>query len=239
MPDALSRRLGILSILLGLTSLALLALSAWGFRAGGWPWPQAYDFAGWAAWAALAGVIIALVGLVIWLRRRRGGAGAVLLGLILSLPVAGLGAAFEIAARTTPPINDISTDTDDPPVFWFTATPSDYPAQNAEPQRAAYPEVRPLELPLAFDRAFAAALALVEDRGWEVLSADPAERQIEAIARSRLFGFEDEVAIRITESDTGSRIDMRSRSRLGQIDRGANARRIEAFLSDLEARTPN
>jgi hypothetical protein len=137
MPDALSRRLGILSILLGLSSLALLALSAWGFRAGGWPWPQAYDFAGWAAWAALAGVIVALVGLAVWLRRRQGGASAVLLGLILSLPVAGLGAAFEIAARTTPPINDISTDTEDPPVFWFTATPSDYPAQNAEPQRAA------------------------------------------------------------------------------------------------------
>jgi len=69
-----------------------------------------------------------------------------------------------------------------------------------------------------------------------VLSADPAESQIEAIATSRLFGFEDEVAIRVTETDTGARVDMRSRSRLGQIDRGANARRIEAFLSDLETR---
>lgn len=236
MPDTLARRLGLLSILLGAASLALLAVSVWGFRAGGWPWPQAYDLAGWAAWAAGAGVIAALAGLVVWLRRRNGGAGAVLLGLILSLPVAGLGAAFEITARTTPPINDISTDTEDPPVFWFTATPSDYPAQNAGPQRAAYPDVRPLEMPLPVDDAFAAALALVEARGWEVLSADPAESQIEAIATSRLFGFEDEVAIRVTETDTGARIDMRSRSRLGQIDRGANARRIEAFLADLETR---
>lgn len=236
MPDTLARALGFLSILLGVASIALLAVSVWGFRAGGWPWPRAYDLAGWGAWTAGAGVIAALAGLVVWLRRRRGGAGAVLLGLILSLPVAGLGAAFEIAARTTPPINDISTDTEDPPVFWFTATPSDYPAPNAEPQRAAYPDVRPLDLPVSADEAFAAALALVEERGWEVLSADPAESQIEAIARSRLFGFEDEVAIRVTETDTGVRIDMRSRSRLGQIDRGANARRIEAFLSDLETR---
>lgn len=236
MPDTLARRLGLISILLGVASIALLGVSVWGFRAGGWPWPQAYDLAGWGAWAAGAGVIAALAGLVVWLRRRNGGAGAVLLGLILSLPVAGLGAAFEIAARTTPPINDISTDTDDPPVFWFTATPSDYPAQNAGPQRAAYPNVRPVELPVSVDDAFAAALALVEERGWEVLSADPAESQIEAIARSRLFGFEDEVAIRVTETDTAARIDMRSRSRLGQIDRGANARRIEAFLSDLEMR---
>lgn len=236
MPDTLARPLGFLSILLGVASITLLAVSVWGFRAGGWPWPQAYDLAGWGAWTAGAGVIAALVGLVVWLRRRRGGSGAVLLGLILSLPVAGLGAAFEIAARTTPPINDISTDTEDPPVFWFTVTPSDYPAQNAGPQRAAYPDVRPLDLPVSADDAFATALALVEERGWEALSADPSESQIEAIATSRLFGFEDEVAIRVTETDSGARIDMRSRSRLGQIDRGANARRIEAFLSDLESR---
>lgn len=152
---------------------------------------------------------------MVLLRRRKGGAGAVLLGLVLSLPVAGLGAAFEIAAGTTPPINDISTDKEDPPVFWFTATPSDYPASNAEAQQGAYPDVRPLEMQVSEDEAFAAALALVEERGWEVLSADPAESQIEAIATSRLFDFEDEVAIRVTETDKGTRIDMRSRSRLG------------------------
>lgn len=236
MPDTLTRALGAVAILLGLASLVLLAVAVWGFRTGGWPWPQAYDLAGWGAWAAGGGTVAALAGLAVWLRRRNGGAGAVLLGLILSLPVAGLGAAFEIAARTTPPINDISTDTEDPPVFWFTAMPSDYPASNAEPQRAAYPDARPLDLSLAPDEAFAAALGLVQERGWEVLSADPAEGQIEAIATSRVFGFEDEVAIRVTETDTGTRIDMRSRSRLGQIDRGANARRIEAFLADLEAR---
>lgn len=236
MPDTLARPLGFLSILLGVASIALFAVSVWGFRVSGWPWPRAYDLAGWGAWAAGAGVVVALTGLVVWLRRGTGGVSTVLLGLILSLPVAGLGAAFEIAARTTPPINDISTDTEDPPVFWFTVTPSDYPAQNAELQHAAYPDVRPLEVALSLEAAFAGALALVEERGWEVLSADPDESQIEAIARSRLFGFEDEVAIRITETDTGARIDMRSRSRLGQIDRGANARRIEAFLSDLATR---
>lgn len=233
MHDTLTRRLGLLSTLLGLASFALLAVSAWGFRAGGWPWPRAYDLAAWGAWTAAAGVIVALVALLKWLLERRSGALVALLGLILSLPVAGLGAAFEIAARTTPPINDISTNTEDPPVFWFTATPSDYPTQNAEPQRAAYPHVRPLELPLSFDDAFEMVLALVNARGWEVLSADPEESQIEAIARSRLFGFEDEVAIRVTETDAGSVIDMRSRSRLGQIDRGANARRIAAILADL------
>jgi uncharacterized protein (DUF1499 family) len=239
MTDSLTRGLGLIAILLGFASLVLLATAVWGFRAGGWPWPQAYDLAAWAAWAAAAGVMIALAGLAVWLRQRQGGAVLVLLGLVLSLPVAGLGAAFELAARTTPPINDISTDVEDPPVFWFTVTPTDYPAANAELQRAAYPKVQPVELPLSFDEAFAVALALIEDRGWEVLSADPAESQIEAIAKSRLFGFEDEVAVRVVETDSGARIDMRSRSRLGKIDRGANARRIEAYLADLETRALN
>jgi len=135
MRDTLTRALGAVAILLGLASLVFLAVAVWGFRAGGWPWPQSYDLAGWRTWAAAAGVIVALAGLVVWLRRRNGDAAAVLLGLTLSLHVAGLGAALEISARTTPPINYISSDTENPPVFWFTATPSDFPASNAEPQR--------------------------------------------------------------------------------------------------------
>ena len=160
---------------------------------------------------------MALAGLVVWLRNRKSGGLVVLLGLLLSLPVAGMGVGFDLSARMTPPINDISTDTQDPPVFWFTVTPTDYPSANSELQRTAYPDVRPLDLDLPFDDAFALALALVEERGWQVLSADLDESQIEAIATSRLFGFEDEVAVRVTETDNGIRIDMRSRSRLGRL----------------------
>lgn len=237
MRNVISNRLGLLAILCGLASIAFVGVAVWGFRQGGWPWPQSYRVATWGAWVALAGCLAALVGLMVWLRNRKSTGFAVLLGLVLSLPVAGMGIAFDMAARMTPPINDISTDTQDPPVFWFTATPTDYPSANAEPQSAAYPGVRPLDLDLTFDDAFGLALALVEERGWLVLSADPDESQIEAIATSRLFGFEDEVAIRVTETDSGTRIDMRSRSRLGQVDRGANARRITAFMSDLDARS--
>lgn len=239
MRDAAATRIGWSAILLGLASILLLASSAFGRRQGLWPVLRALDVATWGAWAAIAGAALAVAALGLWLARRRGGGGIAALGLVLALPVLIAAGAWQYATLTTPQINDISTDTEDPPVFWFTATPSDYPASNAEPQRAAYPDVRPLDLPLPVDDAFTEALALVEARGWEVLSADPAESQIEAIATSRLFGFEDEVAIRVTETDTGARIDMRSRSRLGQIDRGANARRIEAFLADLETRAPN
>lgn len=239
MRDTVVIRLGWGASLLGLASLLLLAASAFGYRQDWWPVLRALDVATWGAWAAVAGAALATVALGLRLACRGGGGGIAALGLALSLPVLITAGAWQYATLTTPPINDISTDTDDPPVFWFTATPSDYPAQNAEPQRTAYPDVRPLEIPVSVDEAFAEALALVEDRGWELLSADPAESQIEAIARSRLFGFEDEVAIRATETDAGARIDMRSRSRFGQIDRGVNARRIEAFLFDLETRELN
>lgn len=239
MRDMTTTRLGWIASVLGLASILLLMVSAYGYRQDWWPVLRALDVATWGAWAALAGTLMALASLVIWARRRRGGFVAALVALVLSLPVLTMAVGWEYATRTTPPINDVSTDTEDPPVFWFTATPTDYPAKNAEPQRAAYPEVRPLYLALSFDDAFAAALALVEECGWEVLSADAAESQIEAIATSRLYGFEDEVAVRVTETDAGVRIDMRSRSRLGQIDRGANARRIESFLSDLEERVGN
>lgn len=237
MREPLTQSLAMVAVLLGGASLALLAVAVWGFRLEGWPWPQAYRVATWAVWAALTGVIAALMGLVVWLRRRKGGGAMVLVGLLLALPVASLGVAFDLAARLTPPINDISTDTDDPPVFWFTATPSDYPSANIEAQVSAYPQVRFLDVALGKDEALAQALALVQERGWTVLSEDPDEGQIEAIATSWLFGFEDEVAIRVTETENGSRIDMRSRSRIGRIDRGANARRIISFMSDLEARS--
>ena len=239
MRDTAITRVGWGAILLGTASILLLAASAIGYRQGWWPVLRALDVATWGAWAAIAGAVLAMVALGLWIARRRGGGGIAALGLVLSLPVLIAAGAWQYVTLTTPPMNDISTDTEDPPVFWFTATPSDYPAQNTVPQRAAYPDVRPLELPLSVGEAFLAALALVEARGWEILSSDPAESQIEAIATSRLFGFEDEVVIRVTETDTGARVDIRSRSRLGQIDRGANARRIKAFLADLETRTQN
>lgn len=218
---------------LGAASLILFAVAVYEYRAGGWPWPQALDLSTYGVWAGMAGFTAGVLGLM---ARRSAGLGVILLGIALSLPMSALGVWFDVSARLTPPINDISTDTADPPVFWFTATPSEYPPANAAPQRAAYPDVQELPFLRPFDTAFDAALALVKARGWEILSEDRGEGQIEAIARSPVFGFQDEVAIRLTAMDGGwTRIDMRSRSRLGLVDRGANARRIIAFLSELEA----
>ena len=77
-------------------------------------------------------------------------------------------------------------------------------------------------------------MALTKDKGWEIVADEPKEGRIEAVDRSLLYGFKDEIVIRITASDGGARVDLRSRSRVGRIDRGVNAKRIRSFLAALK-----
>jgi len=230
MSDTRVFRPGIAGLILGLVAIEMVVVSAFGYRQGWWPVLQALAVSKYAVYVAALGVAVSLLALIL----RRRGAVFALIGLLAGLPVLVMGLGWEYATRTTPPINDISTDTADPPVFWETPTPTDYPVANAEPQKAAYPRVVPLDLAVSGDEAFELAAELVRERGWEILSEDGI--QIEAVATSFLYGFKDEVAIRVTETETGARVDLRSRSRLGQIDRGANARRITKFLDDLAER---
>ena len=133
---------------------------------------------------------------------RRRGFLLSLLGIAASLPVVAIAAQWEYAARTYPPINDISTDTEDAPVFWDMPNPTEYPgAKTAALQRAAYPDLAPLVLNVAPDRAYALALALTREKGWEVVADEPKDGRIEAVARSFLYGFRDEIVIRIAPLD--------------------------------------
>ncbi len=139
-------------------------------------------------------------------------------------------------------INDISTDLEERPLFTLdvaaapgaTLQTEEPLAYFAEVQREHYPAVKPVLLaePPAqvFDRVLATARAMPR---WQVTRQEPASGRIEAIARSRIFHFVDDVAIRIRPEGLGSRVDMRSRSRVGQGDLGANARRILAFQAAL------
>ena len=145
-----------------------------------------------------------------------------------------------ISASGAPPIHDITTDTDDPPAF-VAAVPLNTPGRTdyegpalAERQRAAYPDLRPAELSVAPDDAFRHALAVVRRMGWELLATDPDTLRIEATDRSFWFGFEDDVVIRVTAAgETGSRVDVRSLSRVGVGDLGVNAGRVRAFVAAL------
>lgn len=222
----------------------ILALAAWavvvaggiGARRGAWHFLTALKAAEWAVWGAALALVLSLVGATQARPRgwRRGLVPAVV-GVVAATALLAMAVEWEVSARTHPPINDISTDTEDAPVFWDMPEPTDYPAADvASLQRAAYPDLAPLKIALPPARAFEAALATARLQGWEVVASVPEEGRIEATATSRLYGFVDEVAIRIKAADGGCRIDVRSRSRLGRIDRGVNARRIRAYLAALE-----
>jgi uncharacterized protein (DUF1499 family) len=239
----ISRRRPILSLaglLLSLAAIAAVLLAGVGYRQGWWHFLQGLQIAEWAVYAAGLGLVLSLAAAITarpGRQPRRRGFVTGLLGVLLALPVLGMALQWEVATRTTPPINDISTDTEDPPVFWDMPNPTEYPGEAfATLQRTGYPDIAPLRVKQAPDAVYAQALALVNQRGWAVVASDAAEGRIEAVATSRLFGFADEVAVRISPADGGVRVDMRSRSRLGKIDRGTNAKRIRAYLGDLNQR---
>ena len=98
---------------------------------------------------------------------------------------------------------------------------------------AAIPDFKPLDLPLPPADAFARALDAAKGMGWEIAATDAAAGRIEATATTPWFGFRDDVVIRVTPAPPGSRIDVRSVSRVGRSDLGTNAKRIRTFLDKL------
>lgn len=138
-----------------------------------------------------------------------------------------------------PPIHDISTDLENPPAFTAAASlraPGDNSlayggATIAQQQRQAYANLLPLESTMPPVQAFKHCLATAQALGWQVVAQDRQQGRIEAIDRTLIFGFVDDIAIRITPQGDGSRIDLRSASRAGVSDLGVNAKRIRTFTT--------
>lgn len=183
-------------------------------------------------------------------RTGRRGVIPTLSGVLLSLVLLALPAWLAVQALRLPVINDISTDTRDPPVFSQSRAaldargghvpPGASPA-NAGIQRAAYPDVQPILVDLEADEAFALALKAAQMRGWVIVdrSAPGSGRSgighIDAVDRTMIMGFPDDITIRIKPLAGQTRIDVRSVSRYGRNDFGANAKRIGAFARELQA----
>lgn len=232
-------RLAIIGLVLALGAVAALLAGGLGHRAGWWHFTSGLKLAEWGVYGALAALVVSLLAAVLtWpAAARKRGFPLALVGVLATLPVIATAGYWVHAARTYPVINDISTDLDDPPVFWDMPNPTDHPGEVfAAKQREAYPDIVPLTLPVPAQPVFEHARVLVNERGWSVVAEDDIDLRIEATDRSRLFGFVDEVVLRIAATPEGTRVDMRSRSRLGRSDLGVNAARIRAFLDDLAAR---
>ncbi|MGB2293141.1 MAG: DUF1499 domain-containing protein, partial [Parvibaculales bacterium] len=98
-----------------------------------------------------------------------------------------------------------------------------------------YGDMKPLIVDGATDAHFDKIVALVQARGWKIVAQDKAKGVVEATDRTVLFGFKDDVVIRLSAEAGKTRIDMRSASRQGRSDFRVNAKRIEAFLADLKS----
>lgn len=193
---------------------------------------------GLGALAILLG-LIALV-LVLFGRPRRHLARAliaVVLGLIAFVPPL----MFAQKAKSVPAIHDISTDTANPPAFQA-LLPQRAKAPNsavyggaevAAKQHTAYPDIRPLQFDTSPATTFKAALDVARSMGWVIAAQVPDEGRIEATATTLWFGFKDDVVIRLRPDAGGTRVDIRSESRVGMSDVGANAARIRKFSGKL------
>jgi uncharacterized protein (DUF1499 family) len=190
----------------------------------------------WAAYGGIAAAVLAVIALIAGGRRA-------LAALAL---VAGVGAflppmMFQRTARSVPPIHDISTDTDNPPAFVAVverrqgaSNPIEYGGPEiAAQQHQAYPDLRPVTLSDPPARAFERALEAARGQGWEIVASVPADGRIEATDTTRFFGFKDDVVVRVKPEGAGSRVDVRSLSRVGRSDVGKNASRIRAYLRAL------
>ena len=142
------------------------------------------------------------------------------------------------------PFNDVSTDTTTAPAFdaLLALRRSELPgatgaydrARLAALQQRTYPDLAPLHMAALRNDAFARALAAAKAMGWTVVADDMARGRIEATDRTRWFGFVDDIVVRLVAEDAGTRVDVRSASRVGISDLGKNAARIGAYFAALK-----
>jgi Protein of unknown function (DUF1499) len=204
---------------------------------------------------ACAGLSI-LVGLAafaaIWQNGSRG-MSRVLLALLIDAGVLAYPAYLGLQYRKLPAIHDVTTDPIDPPRFEALAPLRTGDGTNtavyaglysAEQQRLAYPDIETVELDVPVQRAYEVTRQLVTRRKWLVIDERPPQPprrigRIEAVARTPIMGFREDVSIRATPDGEGSRVDIRSASRYFEGDLGSNAARVSKLIDDINTAVDN
>ena len=192
---------------------------------------------------AAVGMVLAIAALVVIWIDGIDGVGHSLLALLIGAVLLAYPAYLAAKFVRTPALADVSTDTMDPPKFdqaaRFRPNRVNYPGTAAAArQRTAYPDIETLQVATSVQLAFEAARSVVSKRKWTIIN-DRApgirrEAQIEAVARTPVLGFREDVVVRVRGSADGTRIDVRSASRFGYHDLGSNAQRVRSLLEDIE-----
>jgi hypothetical protein len=208
--------------------------------------PALATFFGALAFAGLS-ILVGLAGAAAIWQNGSGGISRILLALLIDAAVLAYPAYLALQYRKLPPIHDITTDPIDPPRFEALArlrTGDDTNTAvyaglySAEQQRIAYPDIETVELEVPVQRAYEITRQLVTKRKWLVIDERaplPPRRigRIEAVARTPIMGFREDVSIRVTADDEDSRVDIRSASRYFESDLGSNAARVRKLIDDI------
>ncbi|MFB9263515.1 DUF1499 domain-containing protein [Bradyrhizobium erythrophlei] len=241
-----SRNLAIFSVVAVVVSIIIVRFGFLEMK------PALATFFGALGCAALSILVGLAAFAAIWQNGSRG-MGRILLAFLIDCVVLAYPAYLAYQYRKLPPIYDITTDPIDPPKFEALArlrtgegtNPAVYAGlYSAERQRVAYPDIETVELEVPVDRAYEVTLRLVNRRKWLVIDERPPQLprrigRIEAVARTPIMGFREDVSIRVTPDGEDSRVDIRSASRYFDADLGSNAARVAKLIEDINTAVDN
>ena len=245
-------RLTVIAAILCFGGVVVALIGAMGSGRGAWDFRMGFTMLQYSLYAAVLGIVIALIA-VFFARRVR---PRLIMVNLLAIVVAGIFVGFVgnqvRIARSVPGIHDISTNLEDYPRFYRLTVRADNletvpdmgrrdlaalpPRERWKAiHREAYGDIAPIRVPWSPEETLARARALAADRGWEIATVDARNGILEAVDTSFFFRFKDNIVVRVRAAPDGrgSIVDMRSISRVGVSDIGVNARRVRSFLNDL------
>lgn len=241
-----SRRLAVFSLVATVVAVVIVRFGFLDFK------PALTTFFGAIACAGLSILVGLAAFAAIWQNGSRG-MGRILLAFLIDAAILAYPGYLATKYKTLPAIHDITTDPIDPPRFEALArlragdgaNPAVYAGlYSAEQQRIAYPDIEPVSIDVPVQQAYEMSLRLVNRHKWLVIDERPPQPpqrigRIEAVARTPVMGFREDLAIRILPDGDGSRVDMRSSSRYFEHDLGSNAARITKFSEELNDAVDN
>jgi len=257
---SISKTLPLLALLAGLAALVLVGAPGPIYKFGMLSNTAFLHIFGqmlkYGAFLGLGAVGLGVIAIVVRLFSGNGALALALIGLVAGGAAFGFVFNFRAQAQAVPPIHDISTDTENPPQFVALVpmreaagalNPSDYEGNMPMPgnpdetrraaQLAAYPDIHSIFVDADPGVVSTAIMATIDQMGWELVEASTSDGRFEAVDTTAWYGFKDDVVVRMEPQPDGAvRIDVRSKSRIGISDVGANANRIRHFLAALQER---
>ena len=227
---------------LAISALAMTLLAGPGTRIEAWPWQLGLMLMSYGAKVGLAAILgaVILVAMMVspsWRARP----WIPVVALVIAVAAVAPPMMMRSRAESLPLIHDVSTDLADPPEFVALlaarkASPNGADhggAQVAKLQGQGYPDIKPITVAKPPKEVLQRASEAARSLGWEIAASDAAAGRLEATATTAWWGFKDDIVVRIRAEGSGSRVDVRSASRVGLSDLGANAKRIREFLARL------